>query len=355
MAMILGRPRAINVDDCEIKTPLECNIPDDPSITVPMAMQLDKAQDYPTTVSAALFRYALAGKVHEMRALKVDKPHPKDYSAIQALHDQVLLLSDKLPPYLRHKNPDTSLDSKYQYLPQQREELLTVVNLFLMTLHRPHIVTNTESRKAALQAAISTLEAQRRYFNQTSKHHYKLFMLSYFTIDASILLSLMMILYPPSSDDQKLYVDQVLRQAIERLTLIEAYNPMAKSGLALLQPCYRRLKELSDFPINTDTSSSSDDPHPVSEVGSKHLAGGELSNTVKEPDPLSKPQSGSLSSIASLSFELPTPEMTEMPNDFDVSYWLDNLDKIHYPLPAGLDPDLNFSWDSVIFNDVLQR
>lgn len=58
---------------------------------------------------------------------------------VETLHERVLSILDNIKPVLWHKNPDTSYDSQYPYLSQQRKELLTVVHTFLTALHRPHI------------------------------------------------------------------------------------------------------------------------------------------------------------------------------------------------------------------------
>lgn len=340
MAMILGRPRAINADDCDAKPPIDCNIPRDPSKTVPMTIQPGESHNGPTTVSASLFRYALAKKVHEMRALKADKPHPKDYSVVRTLHDQVISLMDNVPPFLRPKNPDTSWDSEYPYLPQQREEILIMANLFLMTLHRPHILANSESRKAALQAALATLESQQRFFGQISKHHYKLFGLAFYTIDASILLSIIMSVHPPRSPEAEKYIDHILQQAMERLSHIQPYNAIAKSGLDILQRCYHKLKGVTESLSDTSGMMSASRSHSPPRSGLRDI----------RRELMVEPQEGSQSdpylSTTDVDFDLPTLEFPVVTNTFDQAFWLEQLDQIQ-SFPSNLsDPDM--IWESVI-------
>lgn len=114
-------------------------------------------------------------------------------------------------PTLRFHNPDISWDSKYLYLPQQREAILTAPNSYLMALHWPQIATHTGSQKLALQAALITLGSQQRVFDNTSRHRYKLFGLSFYTIDATILLSAMAVMYPPSNQAAKINIHQTLQ------------------------------------------------------------------------------------------------------------------------------------------------
>jgi hypothetical protein len=217
MAMVLGRPKLISDDDCDIQAPIDCNIPKDPSITVPMTAEDDKR---PTTVSASLIRYTIAMKVHEVRALKLDKPYPKDYPKIKAIHDQTLTMLDQTTPVLRSENPNTSWDTEYPYLPQQREEIRSLAYSFIASLHRPHISTHIESREAALKAAIAVLDSQQRLFDQTNTHHYMLCLLSFYTVDAAILLSAITAQHPPESCERKLDIDRALQQCIDRLSLM---------------------------------------------------------------------------------------------------------------------------------------
>ncbi|OGM45642.1 hypothetical protein ABOM_006227 [Aspergillus bombycis] len=328
MAMILGRPRMIHPDDCDVKLPIDCNIPKDPSKTVPMTVQSGEPSDGPTTVSAGLFRYALACKFHELRALKADRPHVKDHTIIKGLHEQVISLLENVPPYLRFKNPDPSWDGDYPFLPQLREEVFMTANLFLMTLHRPHILANAESRKAALEATLATLESQQRFFGQTSEHHYPLFGLAFYTVDAAILLSIIIASYPPHSHEPRQYVYHVLQQAIERLSHIQPYNPIAKAGLGIVQRCYEKLKEACHSPTNTSATLSSSAVSPRFELRDLRQ---ELSHQNSVPTEL----------------DLLEPELSVIPDSFSEAYWLDQLSLIQPPTAVGQDPDT--FWDSLLF------
>lgn len=242
--MILGRPRTIHPDDCDVKEPIECNIPQYPFTSVPGTQDAVGERDRPNTVSQNLFLYRLSDVWHTVKALKADRPCPKDYSVIQRLHDQVNSILDQLPPTLRHWNPNKSWDDQYPYLSQQREDILTKANLLLMALHRPHIEHHVESRRAGLQAAIVILDSQHRSFMQTRPHQYKLFGLSFYTIDASLLLSVVAAKHLPQKNDEVMAkIDYVLRQAMDRLSAMYSYSPIARSGLAILRQCHHVLKK----------------------------------------------------------------------------------------------------------------
>lgn len=242
--MILGRPRAIHPDDCDVEEPTECNIPQDPSTCVPGTQEASVGRDEPNTVSNNLFLYRLSKVWHTVKALKADRPYPQDYSIVQQLHDRVNRIMDWLPPTLRHELPNLSWDDQYPYLCQQREDILTKANLMLMALHRPHIKYRAESRRSALQAAIVILDSQHRSFTMAMPHQYKLFGLSFYTIDAALLLSVVAARYLPKKDSEvMLKIDYVLLQAMNRLSAMSSYSPIARSGLTILRQCYHILQK----------------------------------------------------------------------------------------------------------------
>lgn len=242
--MILGRPRTIHPDDCDMTEPIECNIPPNPAITVPGSQQDLRDRDRPNTVSQNLFLYRLSNVWHTAKALKADKPYPEDYTIVRRLHDQINSILDLLPPTLRYESPDRSWDAEYSYLNQQREDLLTKANLMIMAIHRPHMEHHVESRRAALQAALVILESQNRSFSSIGPHHYKLFGLSFYTIDASLLLSLVAGKYSPHENTEFMArIDYTLQQAMDRLGVMYSYSPIARCGLAIIRQCYTVLKK----------------------------------------------------------------------------------------------------------------
>jgi len=348
--MILGRPRTITPDDCDIRTPMDCNIPRDPSTTVPMTLEHAGNQGIPNSVSTNLFLYKLSNMYHKLKALKADRPCPKDYSVIQRLHNQVNMMLDGVPPTLRHENPDTSWDSQYPYLLQQREDILSKANLFLMALHRPHIATHAESRRAALQAAIVTLESQHRSFGQMNRHHYKFFGLSFYTIDASILLSVVTAMYLSLKDEVICNIDRVLQQAMDRLTAMEAHNPMAKSGLEILRRCYQKLKDCCEGSSRRATSRTASvqlPPCPALESQDFRQGLNDQGFAIyshhqgSQSDPYSSNSGG-------MDLESVTPEVSVSATDFDESYWLELINQIPVA-PADLT-EFDGVWDSLLFD-----
>lgn len=316
VAMILGRPRTIHIDDCDAEPPMDCSIPKDPSTAVPMTVRLEDSP-HVSTASAPLFRYALARKVHEMRALKADRPRPKDYSVVQTLHEDIISLVEALPAFLRQKNPDTTWDLDHPYLPQLREELQVMANLFLMTLHRPHIISHLESRKAALQVSLETLDCQLISFAQAKQHQYHLFGLAFYTIEASLLVCIIMILFPPQNHETKQKVGHSLQQAIESLSDMKPFNPMAASGLDIIQRCYQRIKTATEFPSSVSDTISAPYETPVDIF---HSLIGDLNQ-----EDLVEPQSSQLNQ----------------------TYWLDQLSVID---PFVSDQGSGNLWENFLFD-----
>lgn len=341
MAMILGRPRTIHMDDCDVKPPLNCNIPRNPSAAVPMVIRPEDNRGI-VTVSAPLFRYALACKMHEMRALKADRPHPKDYSVVRKIHVGLSSLLDELPAFLRSKNSDTTWDLEYPYLPQLRQELQVMANLFLMTLHRPHIIFNSESRKAAMQAAIETLDSQYRSFTQAKKHHYRLFGLAFYTIDASFLVSIITILFPPQDHEVKQKIENSLQQAIESLSVMKNFSPTAEAGLDVLQRCYQKLKAVCGSPSGSSQTRSTSYGTP----------GDGLDNIINDlafqgSDPFPVPQPEHSHSNTSFALSSSPHVLDSFPNSFNQTYWLDQLNLIH---PSSSVQDSGNLWENFSFD-----
>ncbi|KAH8202100.1 hypothetical protein TruAng_003768 [Truncatella angustata] len=341
MALIFRRPRTINTDDCDAPKPLDCNMPTDPTRGVPFIVQPDTSSSTPTTTSATLFRYKLTCVVHEMRAQKTSTPYPRDYSIISRLNERLVAIIDAAPPFLRHRNTDTSWDVKCPYLPLQREELLSTANQILTFLHRPHIVACTESRQAALQAAIATLESQHRIFNQAPKHLHKLFGFSFCTIDAAILLSVMKSIDLPSREGAGQRVDHLLQQSMDRLAIMQEGSAVAKSGLQILMQIHQKLEEVHGAVVEISGLDvvATTDPEPVPAQQPVDY-GSSSSDAFQTLAPVVSAEVGSEFSV------LGSPgTITPVLNYFNNWFWLDYMSQI----PPGL---LNSLGEDFILKDL---
>lgn len=343
MALVLGRPMMISNFDSDIQLPIDCDIPDFPSRTVPMTLS-NNLGNRPTTLSASLVRYFISTKVHQVRELRLDTPHPKDYSMVGVLHQQALSILDGTKPVLRHQNPDTSWDSQYPYLPQQREEVLTIVYTFLTALHRPHISAHVQSLRAVLQAGIVVLDSQQRLFDLTRTHHHMLCHLSFYTVDAAILLLVVIALYPQQMLEDTGNIHRALQQAIVRLSKMAPVNPTANSGLVVIQRCYRRLQESCASSLPADVIPA----HSASTGVQLQDTWGALSHEQLNYQDCVPAESRS--SPGSLIRNFSTTDASATTHYFDQSYWLNQIDGIYSAAnyASDLDPMLTPGFSHVI-------
>lgn len=242
MAWVLGRPRTIHVEDCTITTPIDCDIPDNPSKQVP---HIASTTDKPSAYSVQLFCYRLSLKAHEMLTSSANKYHLNDYTLVQSMHDEVVAMLDSLPPAVRPQNPDTSFDRQYSYLPKQRQGVASILQAFLMALHRPHMKEHGESRRAAIKAALDCLEAQQSLFELCGEQHYKIYTLLFYTVEQGIFLSASALTNQISDQTIMRYILIALQKAIARLALMQTRSAMAKSGQQILSACYQKLLPIS--------------------------------------------------------------------------------------------------------------
>lgn len=346
MAQIMGRARTINVDDCTIKTPLDCNIPENPSKTVPTVAS---GRDAPSSYTPQLFNYGLGQLIHKTLSSGAGKPHVKDYNVVKTLHDQVISLLDALPPVMRPENPDTSWDSTCPNLPKQRQQILSFANSFLMALHRPHVAAHSASRQAAVQAALNTLESQQRLFDMMSRHHYKLYSLSCLTIDAGVFLSAMAIEHPPMNYDVLGQTQRALQQAIGRLSLMQERSAMARSGVQVFTHCYRMIQER--FRMDNGLVD-----HEASVTLPAQLGEAEQVNHLSESDHTNKPQfpvhyfqptpSDSGNASTAPVYQPTSSDVFPYPTDFNATVWLE-------PLACSADTSLDNSLDASFWMEPL--
>lgn len=248
MAFTLGRPRAINSSDCTVVPPLDCNIPADPSTTVPMALS---SLDSPSYFTPHLFQYAVCQQIHEAMSLGAQKRHLEDYELINILHHRILSLMSDLPPVHRPVNPNTSWDSSHPNIPKQRQQIATAAHSFLLALHKPHAKIRVASRDAAVEAAISTLDAQERLFDLMATQYYSIYALSVYTVDAAIFLSVTTLEHPPSDPGVLNRIYRVIGKAICRLELARERISLANSALQIVKLCFIKMQPLPPFQLHT--------------------------------------------------------------------------------------------------------
>jgi hypothetical protein len=80
IVLVLGRPRMVSVSDCTIKTPIDCNIPQDSLAVIPNAID---EHAVPSNFSPVLFLHHIGRSIHEMLTSRADKSPIEDYGIVQ--------------------------------------------------------------------------------------------------------------------------------------------------------------------------------------------------------------------------------------------------------------------------------
>ncbi|KAL3428107.1 fungal specific transcription factor domain-containing protein [Phlyctema vagabunda] len=344
MALVLGRPRIINASDCDIKLPIDCNIPENPKTTIPTAVHSVGDGEKPSLLTPVLLMYSFSQFIHQMRGSGADKRCPKDYSVVSGLDHKVLELMDDLPPVMRPHNPDTSWDSRSPSLPRVREQILTAANQLLLALHRTHIHVHQESRGRAIKAAFAILEAQQRFFDKTPPNQYRFFGLAFSTIDAASFLAAIMMMQPPPDQELELKIQNIINQvAIKLQLLLEYRNALAASGLKLIRHCQSRFQNHAglargSYPSVETPQISNQALDGSSEAVINFVPHGNDDHFLESFNPNHAIQSHDDSS-SGLDFGRDFSDV----NTFDASFWIDQMNQI--PI-LGDDPAVDPVWDA---------
>lgn len=248
MAMVLGKPMNINLRDCMICPPVDARVTEDPQITPPFPRaELDR----PSEFTVRLIEYRLQIYLPRVRELETEGPFPKDYTRVQWLHQEALSYIDTLPAIYRFDNPDTSFDLACPWLPAQREYLCTATWYFVLALHKPYTFTIPESRKEIMRSGITMLKAQQRYFEYLKEHHYKLFVLTYLTVEAAVSMLAVLIAYPDDNGEAGKEAFNCIRQSLARLrTIHKRKNALAGMGADVIQVLLNRVETAKIFPVS---------------------------------------------------------------------------------------------------------
>ena len=253
MSLLLSRPAMINQNDCRTSRPINCDIPADPLTTDPSVLV---ANGLPFLFAERLFQYDVACKIHDARDLGLDYVSSETYILVQDMQNQLQSLVAALPNFLRPQNPDTIFDELYDRLPLQRETIITSVSSNVYSLHRPHLATHAESRREVLSSTMDALDSQDRVFAMTPRHHYSMYTLSFFTIDAALLLTSTTAMYPASAKGSVQRIRHILSRALNNLTAMASANTIAETGITLLNRCLLQM----NLALNTSVEEL-DDPN----------------------------------------------------------------------------------------------
>lgn len=319
--MNLGRPRMINAKDCDIILPIDQSFPDDPSQTVP----IPKNEHTPSPLSLLLVRYNIAGKIHEIREYGLDK-QDADYSSVWTFHHELQNLLNDLPPYLNPKDPATYLDFDFPYLPLHREEASSQLNLVLMELHRPFIAKRSQSRIAALKAAVGSIDNQKALMDLSGQHHYGYFGFGFYTTNAAMMLAVIALIYPDKNQID--LIETKVHQALSILVKIQDVNIVARAAVPVIQRLYDKIRSSPHPDLSSSTKLSSLGSAPTQDDGISSVAdplmGFSATAPISTEFMLENVAGSTLPDFTDL------PAWTEIPqvNDFDAAFWLDQLSKI---------------------------
>lgn len=242
MALVLGRPTSIDHRDVNIALPIDTL----PTKNYTAAAPLPRSEsDPPTPLTMLIYNSKFLHILQDILTLQKEGAHPKDFTKVERLHKEILMLLEDVPPTLRSDYPDTTFDElpECKWLPAAREIVTSQGGFVIMALHKPYIFTNSNSRHEALKAGLSVLRAQQCMFQSLEARHYKLHTIVLSTFDPLILLSAIYILHP--TENLQLLGDSLkhFEWAVERFGLISERNQLAKTALGVLQAVHVRLQK----------------------------------------------------------------------------------------------------------------
>lgn len=239
---VLGRPTSVDYRTLKRSLPIDAPAPKNRRRT-PVFPRGD--DDPPTPLTRALWAFETMRPLREILDLEKEGPFPKDFTKVEALHEELLRLQARVPAPFRLDNPDTRFDDRPEcwWIPLVRPTLPQVMSFNFMALHRPYIFTRSSSRHEALKASLDMLEAQRLHFAVLSPHQYKTFSLFFGTFDAIVMMASIYILFPKEHPEMLRSSLRHFRWGVERFETMAARNRLAHAALGVLNAIYIRLKK----------------------------------------------------------------------------------------------------------------
>ncbi|VBB83657.1 Putative Protein similar to C1F7.11c of Schizosaccharomyces pombe [Podospora comata] len=261
MAGVLGRPTTINLTAVPPSLPVDVK-GDSPGASPSgelMPIVERGENEPPTPLTRAVWAYHLMAPMREILELEKEGPCPRDFGRVDKLHEEVVSIEKKTPPFFRLENPDTRFDDREDcyWLPLARVILPQLSSFELMALHRPYIFTRPKSRTEALKASLGMLNAQRLHFMALRPALYKTFALFFGTFDAIVLMAAIYILFPREHPELVQSALQHFQWAVERFEAMSERNALAKAALGVLHAVRLRLRRSLDSVANKSQSASS--------------------------------------------------------------------------------------------------
>lgn len=239
--IVLGRPTTID-RSINYTLPVDAPLPKDRRKT-PVLPRAE--HDPPTPLTRALWSYESMKPLSSILDLEKEGPMPKNFTRVDKIHEELVELDSRTPPYFRLENPDTRFDDlpECYWIPQVRGSLPQLMSFNYMALHRPYIFTRAQSRTEALKASIKMLEYQKEHFLSLNPQQYKTFSLFFGTFDAIVLMATIFILFPKEHPELVSKALQHYQWSVQRFEVMSERNTLAKAALGVLQAIYVRLKK----------------------------------------------------------------------------------------------------------------
>lgn len=246
MAVVLGRPITTKLEIDNFSRTIE-----DDGSRRELFSHWQTETDPPRPFDIILAGYHVAYRYfQDIHQLEYDGAKPQDYPKVESIHAAIKKNTEILPSWCRLQNPDTKFDQKRgcQWLRVAREGLYSLINLVLLTLHRPYIFSVASSQTEALKAGISILRAQERLFRESELYQCKVFNPVYASFDALVLIAAIYLTFPNRNQKWRVESVQVVERGMERLRIIGLSNSMAKSAYGVVWSLYHQLKHRLDIP-----------------------------------------------------------------------------------------------------------
>ena len=279
MAVVLGRPIATNPQMDMLTFPSDDN-DRRKGIFSNWRTETDTPRPFDVILAGYNVAYKYWLRIHQ---IVNDGARPEDYPAVEEIHAAVLQNIQDLPSWCRLENPNPKFDQVpgCQWLPGGRAGLSSLVHLVLLTLHRPYIFSFAKSRTEALKAGLIILHIQEQIFQLSEPRHHKVFTPVYASFDAMVLIAAIYIAYPHQNREYLEEAIQRLERGMERLCVMEQYNPTAKTVLGVVRALFQRFRYRLGTPMGTgDLSTYTHSLGPVSSENQSTAEGGHSFNTL---------------------------------------------------------------------------
>lgn len=279
--MVLGKPMNLNLQDCSIIAPIDCDVPRARKTSAPSPREY--FQD-PSPFTLRLLEFYLARIMRDPQTLEMAGLYPRDYTKSMQIHQQTLDFMESLPPLYQFENPDTRFDYRFPWLPPQRQYLRSSTMFVLMLLHRPYLSHIRQSRRESLLCSIALLGAQEKLFEVLKPSQYAMFTFTYLAIEHCVSVLAVLLSHPGEQQDvliDTLHAARVAAATSEKIRSTNAFvwtgwnaiQAFLKTAEAVTGPSSSSTNQLTSFDLSVASQSPIQQSIPF---GSESCGGGLL-------------------------------------------------------------------------------